>query len=101
MLIEASHALAHLDADGLEEMALSCAALVRGADREPSDAKNQCKSGSAEALQGMAIFERVLEATRADLNVVRRLRQLGSAQLEYGPAQAFESAPRQREHGDH
>ncbi len=33
MLAEASHALAHLEADRLEEMALSCAALVRDMDQ--------------------------------------------------------------------
>ena len=47
MLAEASLALAHLDAERLEEMALSCAALVRDADRERGDARHQCGSGEA------------------------------------------------------
>lgn len=101
MLVEASHALAHLDADRLEEMALSCAVLVRDVDRVRCDAKNQCESGSGEAMQAVGIFTRVLEATRANLKVMRRLRQVRSAQLEYGPAHAGGSASEESEHGDH
>jgi hypothetical protein len=100
MLIEASHALAHLDPDRLEEMALSCAALVRDVDQVRCDAKNQCESRFGEAMQEMAIFARVLEATRANLKVMRRLREVRSAQLEYGPAQGGSSASEGSEHGD-
>ncbi len=35
-------------------------------------------------MQKMAIFARVLEATRTNLNVMRRLRTKRSVQLEYG-----------------
>lgn len=100
ILAEASHALARLDADRLEEMALSCAALVRGVDRVRCDVKNQ--SGPSETMREMAIFARVLEATRANLKVMRRLREVRSAQLEYGPAQAGGvNASGESEHGDH
>ena len=102
MLIEASHALAHLDADGLEEMALSCATLIRDADKSGAMRRTQYKSGPEESLQEMAIFASVLEATRANLNVMRRLRQADSAQLEYGPAQAARVlSETEMEHGDH
>jgi hypothetical protein len=84
MLAEASHALAHLEADRLEEMALSCAALVRDMDQTRYDAQGPFESGSGEAMQKMAIFARVLEATRTNLNVMRGLRTKRSVQLEYG-----------------
>ncbi len=102
MLAEASLALAHLDAERLEEMALSCAALVRDADRKRGDARNQCGSGLGEARQEMAIFARVLEATRANLEVMHRLRPVRAAQLEYGPeTRACVNAAEESEHGDH
>jgi hypothetical protein len=101
MLVEASVALAHLDANRLEEMALSCAALIRDMDQVRCNAKNQCESGSGDALQEMAILARVLEATRTNLKVMRRLREVRAAQLEYGPAQGDCNAPEESGHGDH
>src|ERR1700687_3627077 len=56
MLVEASHALAHLDADRLEEMALSCAALVCDVDGKRCGSKTQGKSGPFEAAQEMTFF---------------------------------------------
>jgi hypothetical protein len=101
MLVEASHALAHLDANRLEEMALSCAALVSNPDQRRWETKIQSGSGSSEAINEMAIFARVLEATRANLKVMRRLREVRSAQLEYGPAETNGSTSEESEHGDH
>ena len=37
-----------------------------------------------EAETGMAVFARILEATRANLNVMQRLRELRASRLEYG-----------------
>ena len=101
MLVEASHALAHLDADRLEEMALSCAALVREMDEMRCDATNQWESGSSEATKDMAIFARVLEATRANLKVMRRLREMREGDLERSPAWPGGRVSGGREHGDH
>jgi hypothetical protein len=102
VLAEASLALAHLDAERLEEMAFSCAALVRNADGQRSEARKQCGSGLGAAKQEMAIFARVLEATRANLEVIHRLRPVRAAQLEYGPeARACVNAAEESEHGDH
>ncbi len=86
MLAEASHALAHLDTDRLEEMTLSCTALIRDMDRTRYDTQASVESGSSEAMEKMAIFARVLEATRSNLDVMRRLRARRAARLEYGPA---------------
>jgi hypothetical protein len=102
ILVEASHALAHLDAGRLEEMALSCASLVRDVDRDRCEAKNQCESGCGEAMEEMAIFTRVLEATRANLKVMRRLREVSTAQLEYDtPTVSVNASSESDEHGDH
>jgi hypothetical protein len=84
LLVEASRALACLDADRLEELALSCEALNR--DSIPGDPKIRAELArqAKEAASEMAVFERVLEATRANLNVMQRLRDLRAGRLEYG-----------------
>ena len=88
LVVEASRALARLDADRLEELALSCQALNR--DLAQSDLAQQDVDARAalaleckEAEGDMAVFARVLEATRANLNVMNRLRELRAGRLEY------------------
>lgn len=100
MLVNASHALAHLDAERLEEMALSCAALVRE-DHAHFDIRRHAEPRFGEAGRELASFVRVLEATRANLNVLRRLRAVREKQLEYAMAQGICDAPVESEHGDH
>jgi hypothetical protein len=82
MIAEASLALARLDGVRLEELALSCEALIR----ELGDAdKNQRISFGCEArnaVQEMAVFARVLEATRSNLSVMHRLREMRARRLE-------------------
>ncbi len=84
LVVEASRALALLDADRLEELALSCQALNR--DLAPACATERAMLArqAREAAQDMAVFARVLEATRANLNVMNRLRELRAGRLEYG-----------------
>lgn len=96
VLVEATHALAHLDADRLEEMALSCAALVSDENRFRCETEMQRELECGKGMQEMAIFARVLEATRANLRVMRRLCEMRAAQLEYGG-----TASEGIEHGDH
>ena len=72
MVAEASRALARLDADRLEELALCCQAL----NRAPA-------CGDLEAAGDLAVFARVLEATRANLEVMNRLREMHTGRLEY------------------
>lgn len=76
LVAEASRALATLDADRLEELALSCQALNR--DLKPATAAERVSLArqAREAAGDLAVFGRVLEATRANLKVMRRLRQL-------------------------
>ena len=84
LVAEASRALARLDADRLEELAVSCQAL----NREPASGgpvRRKALAGQArEAQRDLAVFGRVLEATRANLGVMRRLRELRMGRIGYG-----------------
>jgi len=74
---DASQALAFLDAVRLEELATSCRKLIY----EPAapGIVDQARQATAE----MAVFARVLDATRANLEVMRRLRDLQEGRLGY------------------
>lgn len=83
LVVEASLALAALDADRLEELAVSCQALQRDLplldDAKREDLNRQGCAASPE----MAIFGRVIDATRANLEVMRRVRDRRTLRLEY------------------
>lgn len=107
---EASAALARLDAERLEELARCCQALNQDRNQDRNHDRNQnqnqdrkqdrkTRSGvsdgskkdaielarqSREAAGEFVIFTRVLEATRANLEVMMRLRAFQQEQLEYG-----------------
>jgi len=76
---EASVALAHLDATRLEELAISCEALTSA----PIEIREVM-----DAIEGMAVLGRVLEATRANAEVMQRLRVLRTERIEYSERQA-------------
>ena len=95
VVVEASRALARLDADRLEELALSCAALNRDLQGD-AKARAELAAEAREAAGEMAVFARVLEATRANLTVMNRLRELRAGRLEYG-AGLFETGKAQAE----
>src|SRR5258708_38553670 len=85
-IAEASHSLALLDAERLEELATEFQKLnddVRLMHPvERADLARQAQQASME----MAVFARAIEATRANLNVMRRLRDLRQGCREYdGP----------------
>ncbi len=84
LVSEATRALSHLDADRLEELALSCQALNRALTDEDAAARAAVVFEAKDATGDMAVFARVLEATRANLNVMSRLRELRAGRLEYG-----------------
>jgi hypothetical protein len=88
LVAEASRALACLDANRLEELALSCQALNR--DWTPEDVQQRAEIArqAREAAGSMAVFSRVIEATSANLLVMNRLRDLRAGQLEYSEEQA-------------
>ena len=79
ILKEASQALAHLDADRLEQMARYCEMLLGDHEAERVISKVGAIDRSA------ADFARVLEATRANLELFRRVRETAVMQLEYRP----------------
>jgi len=83
LVVEASRALARLDAGRLEELALCCQALNRDLAEADGNARASLAVESKEAVGDMAVFARVLEATRANLHVMNRLRELREGRLEY------------------
>ena len=74
ILSEASQALAQVDAQRLEAMALYCETLLVEPVRAATD--------HCEVTEELAIFERVLEATRANLRAMRRLRELRATHVD-------------------
>jgi hypothetical protein len=88
LVAEASHALARLDAGRLEELALSCQALNRDLEFRDTGEQAELARQAREATGDMAVFARVLEATRANLSVMRRLCDLRAGRVDYGEAQA-------------
>ncbi|MFY9853020.1 MAG: hypothetical protein WAK26_03975 [Terracidiphilus sp.] len=83
LVVEASRALSRLDADRLEELTLSCQALNRALVYEDAEARAALAAEAKNATGDMAVFARVLEATRANLNVMNRLKELRAGRLEY------------------
>ncbi|MGA8728251.1 MAG: hypothetical protein WB608_05830 [Terracidiphilus sp.] len=97
IVVEASQALARLDAARLEELALSCQAFNRMPEPNERAARAQ---EAGEAAREMAVLGRVLEATRANLRVMKRLQELRAGQLEYAPQQPAAWAAKESSHGD-
>jgi hypothetical protein len=95
MVAEASQALARLDAARLEELALSCQALNR-VPPEPEQRAALAKEAGAAAGE-MAVLSRVLEATMANLKVMKRLQDLHAGRLEYTPGVTWAE---ENKHGD-
>jgi hypothetical protein len=100
LVAEASRALAHLDADRLEELALSCQALNRDLTQAGAAERVKLARESREAVGDMAVFALVLEATRANLQVMNRLRELREGRLEYGLSQVAGWTRTECGHGD-
>lgn len=86
LVAEASRALARLDAARLEELALCCTALTRTPWN--ADQRQRLARQAHDAAADMAIFARVLEATRGNLQVMKRLREMRAGRLEYSEGQA-------------
>ena len=100
LVVEASQALARLDAERLEELALSCQALNRDLARMDGDARQSLVPQAKAAAGDMAVFARVLEATRSNLDVMNRLRERRAGQLEYRADPTPEWRRTESAHGD-
>jgi hypothetical protein len=98
---EASRALATLDSERLEELALSCQALNRDASMAKSAEQSGRVRDAQEAKQDMMVLERVLEATRANIDVMRRLGQIRDGKPEYGPRNCGVWSLTETDRGDH
>jgi hypothetical protein len=101
MIAEASRVLARLDTGRLEELALSCQALNRRLIPANVEERRKLAQQAREASADMAVFARVLDATRANLNVMNRLRELRMGRLEYSERQARGGMGAKAGHGDH
>lgn len=101
LVTEASRALARLDVARLEELAVSCRALTLVHIAEDPSKRRILARQAREAQADMAVFARVLGATRANLNVMNRLRELRAGRLEYSERQARGGARAEDGHGDH
>ncbi len=99
LVAEASAALARLDAGRLEELAVSCQALnrewaaARLRDRERMEREARAARGE------MAILARVLEATRSNLKVMRRLQEIREGRIEYSAGGTVAAWPAGDGHG--
>jgi hypothetical protein len=100
LVVEASRALARLDADRLEELAVSCQALNRALAPGEEAFRAAVSRQAREATAEMAVFAKVLEVTRANLNVLNRLRELRAGRLEYREEQLREWTRTESRHGD-
>jgi hypothetical protein len=86
VLAAACCALARLDADRLEEMALSCEALSKGGHSDDS-VYDALALEPGKAAREMAILAGIIEATRVNRNVLRWLgmQRLTGTERNYGP----------------
>jgi len=100
LVVEASRALARLDAERLEELALSCHALNRCLAVENAVERAARAREAREAAPEMAVFARVMEATRANRYVLFRLRELCVGRREYGPQPERKWTLKEGGHGD-
>ncbi len=107
LITEASLSLARLDAERLEELAISCQALNRDLASSVSNDRAELVRQAREADGASAVFARVLEATRANLEVLNRLKEWPGGTLEYGggagihPVRHGRWAAMESGHGNH
>ncbi|MDR3742539.1 MAG: hypothetical protein P4L40_26270 [Terracidiphilus sp.] len=82
---EASRALAHLDADRLEELTHSCQALNREQKQAHPAMRARIALEAVDSQRELALLSSVLDATRANLRVLHRLEALRRGRAEYAP----------------
>ena len=83
LVAEASMALSRLDANRLEELAQCCRALNRGLPELSTESLRDVQTQARAAAIQVQVFGRVLDATRANLDVLNRVRERRSTELEY------------------
>lgn len=83
LVVEASLALARLDAERLEELAVCCRALNRGLAGLSGEDRAEFQRQAHGASRDMEVFGRVLAATEAHLEVMNRVHERMRGGLEY------------------
>jgi type VI protein secretion system component VasA len=101
LVVEASQALARLDRGRLEELSVSCEALNRNLPALTAAGRGELARQAREAVEDLAVFARVLDATRANLKVMGRLRELRTIRLEYSERQVSGWGGTESGHGNH
>ena len=101
LVVEASQALARLDRGRLEELSVSCEALNRNLPALTAAGRGELARQAREAVEDLAVFARVLDATRANLKVMGRLRELRTIRLEYSERQVSGWGGPESGHGNH
>ncbi len=96
-LVEASKALARLDADRLEELALCCVALI---ETEKLPEVQPAGPATGDAARELSVLNRMLDSTCANLRIMHGLRDGKAHQLEYGTRDARFGAMRGSEDGN-
>ena len=82
-MLEASRALANIDAERLEELALSCQALNREQKKSGAAVRARIACEAFDSRQELALLGSVLEATQANLRVLRHLRAMRAGLAGY------------------
>lgn len=85
--VEASRALANLNADRLDELAQSCQALNRDLPLALQNNRDAVLREAKQAFAAVATFALVLDATHANLQVLYRLREVQAGSHDYGAGQ--------------
>ena len=83
LVMEASRALATLDAARLEELAQSCEAFNRELATFDGEERLALEREARAARGELAVLGQVLEGTRGNLTVMNRLGELRAGRLEY------------------
>ncbi len=83
VVADAAAALAKLDADRLEELALSCRMFHCDCQNSKADGVETYRQ-AREISKEVALFRGVLEATGANIRVLHQLRDRRGNELEYG-----------------
>jgi len=100
IVAEASRALARLDGARLEELAQCCDALNSEIASVDLSGHAALSGEAHDAVRGMAVFARVLTATRANVEVMNRLRELRAGRQEYCPQTGRQWTPTKERRGD-
>ncbi len=96
--IEASQALASLDAERLEALVVSLTRADRNG-RSLSEELTTVEEAVA-AVGSMSLLAKMLEATRANLRVIEQAADMTNGSAGYGPGAASRWNAMERAHGD-